>query len=157
VELVDSKKKLLAGPEIIARHAEVHASKVGKPVYAILGAISAELTRPSADVAQVGNTVFIAHRAKGENRDKMVGRALNLDVGKNFMENAIKYFELLQRKGITTYMAYFTGKEFVNGFKTFQRALKKLNADWEIAIQNAEGTNQWRVYVKIGKQPIIRD
>lgn len=157
MELVDSKKKLLSGPEIIARRAEIHASKVGKPVHYVLARIAAELTLPNTDTAQVGNTVFIGQRAKGENRDKMVGRALNLDTGKNFMENAIKYFEVLQRKGITAYMAYFTGKEYINGFKTFQRALKKLNADWSIAIQNRKGTDQWRVYVKIGKQPIIRD
>ena len=67
VEVVDSKKRPLAAPTIISMTAgQESISRSGKNITpeAALAGITKELTMPSVDVAQVGNTVFVAHKGK---------------------------------------------------------------------------------------------
>jgi hypothetical protein len=108
VEVVDSKEKPLPAPAIISMAAkEENLTTSGKKITpaAALAGITKELTMPSVDVAQVGNTVFVAH--KGEDKNKLHGRLFNVDTARNLVNNTVKYFNILQQKGITHYSADF--------------------------------------------------
>jgi hypothetical protein len=108
VEVVDSKEKPLPAPAIISMAAkEENLTTSGKKITpaAALAGITKELTMPSVDVAQVGNTVFVAH--KGKDKNKLHGRLFNVDTARNLVNNTVKYFNILQQKGITHYSADF--------------------------------------------------
>ena len=108
VEVVDSKEKPLPAPAIISMAAkEENLTTSGKKITpaAALAGITKELTMPSVDVAQVGNTVFVAH--KGEDKNKLHCRLFNVDTARNLVNNTVKYFNILQQKGITHYSADF--------------------------------------------------
>ena len=157
VELVDSSKKLLAGPEIIASAvANMPPSKYSSA--AILTTIAGETTLPDTDIIQIGNTVFLAHYGEGENRHKMVGRAFNMDPARNFVKNGFKYFDYLQRKGYTHYSTSFTGPVFLNAFKVFKRRLEQ--GDTQVYIGRREtdepAKDKSEIYVRIGKEPLSR-
>ena len=110
VEVVDSKKRPLPAPTIISMTAgQEDLTRSGKKITpeAALAGVAKELTLPSVDVAQVGNTVFLAH--KGEDKNKLHGRLFNVDTARNLVNNVVKYFKILQRKGITHYSADFKG------------------------------------------------
>ena len=110
VEVVDSKEKPLPAPTIISMTAgQEDLTRSGKKITpeAALAGVTKELTLPSVDVAQVGNTVFIAH--KGEDKNKLHGRLFNVDTARNLVNNVIKYFKILQQKGVTHYSADFKG------------------------------------------------
>ena len=110
VEVVDSKEKPLPAPTIISMTAgQEDLTRSGKKITpeAALAGVTKELTLPSVDVAQVGNTVFIAH--KGEDKNKLHGRLFNVDTARNLVNNVVKYFKILQQKGVTHYSADFKG------------------------------------------------
>ena len=157
VELVDSSKKLLKGPEIIAS-AVANMPDIGLPLQSILTAIAAETTLPNVDVIQVGNTVFLAQVGKGENQHKVVGRAFNMDTGRNFVKNGFKYFNYLQQKGYTHYSTSFTGPVFLNAFKVFRRRLERGDTQVYIGRREADepAKDKYEIYVRIGKEPLSR-
>lgn len=105
--VVDSKEKPLSAPTIIAMSVGGGTLREGVTPQAALISISKELTLESADVLQVGNTVFLAHRGKDKNKNKLHGRAFNIDTARNFIANTIKYLKLLQGKGVTHYSVDF--------------------------------------------------
>jgi hypothetical protein len=157
MDIVDSNEKKLEGPEILVLAANSNngaAASIGD-VYApdvALATIAQELKMPSADIRQYGNTVFLGHRGKGQNRNKMVGRAFNVDTGRNFVNNSLQYIRYLQKRGITHYTTWFNGEGFLNGFRVFQRLTK--GSDTQIGI-GKRADNGYIVYIKIGKQPIL--
>jgi hypothetical protein len=157
MNIVDSKERKLEGPEILVLAVTSNngaGAAVGN-IYApdvAFAAIAKELKMPSADIRQYGNTVFLGHRGKGPNRNKMVGRAFNLDTGRNFVNNSLQYIRYLQKRGITHYTTWFNGEGFLNGFRVFQRMTKGSDTQIGIARRNEGG---YIVYIKIGKQPIL--
>ena len=156
IELVDSSKKLLAGPEIIASAvANMPPSKYSTA--AILTTIAGETTLPNTDIIQVGNTVFLAQVGKGENQHKAVGRAFNMDTGRNFVKNGFKYFNYLQQKGYTHYSTTFDSLVFLNAFKIFQRRAKQQDTEIYIGVVT-KGTamDKYVVYMRLGKEPLTR-
>ena len=153
MKLVDSKEKLLGGPEIIAQSI-YSMDNLPYPKEAILASIAAETTLPNTDIVQIGNTVFVSHVGKGKNSKKMVGRAFNVDTGRNFVKNGFKYFTYLQKRGITHYTTEFDGPVFLNGFKIFKRRAKQ--QDTQIGIGMDPETNQYVVYMRLGKEPLAR-
>tara|TARA_R110000803_G_scaffold89090_3_gene156210 strand:+ start:2834 stop:3232 length:399 start_codon:yes stop_codon:yes gene_type:complete len=124
------------------------------PKEAVLAAIAAEFTLPQTDLVQIGNTVFVGHTGKGKNNKKMVGRAFNADVGRNFIVNGFKYFTYLQQKGITHYSTEFDGPVFLNGFKLFKRRADKL--DTKIEIGKRKGIDKYVVFMQLGRKPLMR-
>ena len=150
--VVDSKEKLLPGPEIIG--ISVTDLNPREEVAPLLIAIAQETTRPSADLVQIGNTVFLGHRGKGKNRDKMFGRAFNVDTGRNFIVNGFKYFTYLQKNGVTYYTTEFRTPIYLNAFKIFKRRFDKL--DTKTAIGKYKNSNRYVVVVSIGKEPLAR-
>jgi|TARA_R110000787_G_scaffold186325_2_gene297866 hypothetical protein len=154
MELVDSNEKLLSGPEIVTR-AAYNTPDLKYPVEAVLLALASEFSLPRTDLVQIGNTVFIGHVGKRKKiSKKMVGRAFNVDTGRNFIVNGFKYFTYLQRKGITHYSTQFSGPVFLNGFKLFKRRLDQL--DTEISIGKYRNSGKYVVFIRFGKQPLVR-
>ena len=152
--VVDSKEKLLPGPEIVAQTI-YNMPQMKFSNEAVMGAIAAETNLPDTDIVQIGNTVFLAHRGKGPNKNKMVGRAFNVDTGRNFAVNGFKYFTYLQQKGITHYTTIFDGPVFLNAFKIFQRRAKK--QDTEIGIGRLRKyPNKYVVFIRLGKEPLAK-
>lgn len=154
MELIDSKEKLLSGPEIVVQTVYNQPS-MGYPPEAIISAVAAESALPNTDIVQIGNTVFIGHKGKGKERRKMVGRALNADIGRNFVVNGFKYFTYLQKKRITHYTTTFEGPMFLNAFKIFQRRANK--QDTEIGIGRLrQSPNTYVVFIRLGKEPLAK-
>jgi hypothetical protein len=70
MELVNSKEKLLKGPEIVAMSA-YNMPDLKYPKEVVLAAVAMEFTLPRTDLVQIGNTVFVAHMGKGKSKKKM--------------------------------------------------------------------------------------
>jgi hypothetical protein len=156
MNLVDSAEKLLKGPEIIT--GAVHnMPDTGIPLQSVLAVIAGETTLPNTDIVQVGNTVFLAQVGKGENQHKAVGRAFNMDTGRNFVKNGFKYFNYLQQKGYTHYSTTFDSLVFLNAFKIFQRRAKQQDTEIYIGVVT-KGTamDKYVVYMRLGKEPLTR-
>jgi hypothetical protein len=154
METVDSKETLLDGPAIISRHVRNNPGLYPQGVS--MGAIAAELTMPGMDVVQIGNTVFIGHLGKGKNAKKMVGRALNVDTGKNFITNGLKYFTYLQKRGITHYSTKFYSPIFLNAFRVFQRQAHK--QDTQIGIGKLkQSPDTYVAFIRLGKEPLAME
>jgi len=123
--IVDSNKKVLTTPEIIAASVNQIGFPEDIPLEAVLLSIAKEGSLETADTIQIGNTVFLGQTGTGKNKNKMVGRAFNIDTGKNFVESGFKYFDYLREKGITHYSTWFTEDTFLNAFRVFQRRTDK--------------------------------
>jgi len=85
-KMVNSKDKKLNSAEIIMIALENTKSKY--PPKIAYPAIITEMTQPNTDVKQLGNTMFILHRA---DEDQALFKALNADTANNFVENSKKY------------------------------------------------------------------
>ena len=81
----------------------------------------------------------------------MIGRAFNVDTGKNFITNGLDFISYLQEQGITHYTTWFVGADFLNAFRFFQRMTRKKDTQIGIAERDEGG---YIVYIKIGKDPI---
>lgn len=145
---VDSKETPLPAPEVIMESIRNY-NATPYPADVVATSIAKEMTMPDVDMVQIGNTVFIGHRGKGENKDKMVGRAFNIDTGENFIRNGFKYFNYLQRKGFTRYVTQYDGDIFDSAFRTFYRRIK--NSDSKLAMAKKNGKTV--VAIKLGKEP----
>lgn len=150
--LVDSNQEQLSGPEVIAMSVE-EFNETEYPPAVVLASIADETTKDNTDLVQIGNTVFLAHRGTGKDKNKMVGRAFNIDTGRNFVKNGFKYFTYLQNKGITHYTTQFSGDIFLNAFRAFHR--RTIDSDTKIAVgRTASGKHV--VYMRLGKEPLER-
>ncbi len=101
MELVNSKEKLLKGPEIVAQSA-YNMPDLKYPKEVVLAAVAAEFTLPRTDLVQIGNTVFVAHTGKGKNKKKMVGRAFNVDTGRNLLLMTLSILRTYSKKASRT-------------------------------------------------------
>jgi hypothetical protein len=84
--MVNSKDKELNSAEIIMIALENTKSEY--PLKVVYPAIITEMTQPNADVKQIGNTIFVLHRA---DEDQAFFKALNADTANNFVESSKKY------------------------------------------------------------------
>ena len=116
MKIVDSNENLLSTPEIITLSASENTTL---PLATTLMAIVKEGSMPNTEVKQYGNTVFITHFSK--DRDLAVGRALNIDSARNFIDNGAEYFADLVRNGTTKFVAQFKQKSFALAFKALQK------------------------------------
>ena len=150
--VVNSKERPLPAPTIITTAlGELDLGGI-KPEAALAG-IAKELTMKDTDLVQIGNTVFIGHRGKGENKDLMWGRALNIDTAQNFVANGLKYFTHMQKIGVKRYVSDYDGDIYDSAFKAWKRYADKL--DTKIAV-GRKATGGSRAYVTLGKLPLNR-
>lgn len=152
MKTVDSSKKELTTPEIVIQSAQQLLAGEETSIQTALLTIAKEGSMDSADTVQIGNTVFIAHRGEGKNKSKMVGRAFNMDTGRNFIANSIKYLQYLQDKNITHYSTEFEGDTLLPAMQMLQKRLKK-TSDSAMYIGITED-NEYLVYVKLGEEPV---
>jgi len=152
MEVVDSKKQKLDPPAIILKSAKMQDTQ-GLNNTQLLGAVGAQMSLPNSSTVQVGNTVFLTFFGKTpETNKKAVGRAFNVDTGKNFINNGFQFFQSLQRQGVTHYSTQFKGHVFLNAFKIFQRRAAK--QDTKIYIGKTQD-EQYNVYILFGKEPLV--
>jgi len=150
--VVDSKERPLPAPTIITTAlGELDLGGI-KPEAALAG-IAKEMTMKDTDMVQIGNTVFIGHRGKGDNKDLMWGRALNIDTAQNFVANGLKYFTHMQKIGVKRYVSDYDGAIYDSAFKAWKRYADKL--DTKIAV-GRKATGGSRAYVTLGKLPLNR-
>jgi hypothetical protein len=155
MKTVDSNKQKLTTPEIVVESVKQLNNlqdEVDLPLETALLAIAEEGSMESADTVQIGNTVFLAHSGKGENKNKMWGRAFNIDTGRNFISNAMEYLRYLQNKNVTHYTTEFETDTLVPAMQMIQKRLKK-TSDSAMYIGVTED-DEYIVYVKLGKDSI---
>ena len=150
--VVDSKERPLPAPTIITT-ALGELDLGGITPAAAMAGIAKEMTMKDTDMVQIGNTVFIGHRGKGDNKDLMWGRALNIDTAQNFVANGLKYFTHMQKIGVKRYVSDYDGAIYDSAFKAWKRYADKL--DTKIAV-GRKATGGSRAYVTLGKLPLNR-
>jgi hypothetical protein len=150
--VVDSKERPLPAPTVITT-ALGELDLGGITPAAAMAGIAKEMTMKDTDMVQIGNTVFIGHRGKGDNKDLMWGRALNIDTAQNFVANGLKYFTHMQKIGVRRYVSDYDGAIYDSAFKAWKRYADKL--DTKIAV-GRKATGGSRAYVTLGKLPLNR-
>jgi len=152
MKTVDSKKQELTTPEVVIQAVEQLGDTEDTPIQTALLTIAKEGSMENADTIQIGNTVFLAHRGMGDNKNKMVGRAFNVDTGRNFISNAVTYLQYLQEKNITHFKTDFTGDTLLPAMQMLQKRLKKTSdSAMYIGVQDDD---EYVVYVKLGEEPV---
>ena len=152
MKVIDSKQELVPEARIVVLSVDQVNTK--HPLATALAIIAKEGSMPSADTKQFGNTVFLAHRGKGENQNKMVGRAFNIDTARNYISNTLMYLEYLRIRGITHYTTMFNGSEVLKLVKIIERTLED-NTDTVGFIREATNSDaEYMAFVKFGKQRI---
>ena len=150
METIDSNQEKIAPGQVMAIAAE-QLNEDNIPVEAMLASVAKEASMESADLVQVGNTVFLGHKGKGANKTKMVGRAFNVDTGRNFIRNILNYLGYLQDKGITHYVSQFKGETLLPAMRALEK--KMANKDSNIAVARSQN-DQYVVYINLGKEPL---
>ena len=152
MRVIDSKKELVQEGVIIALSVDQINTKY--PLATALAIVAREGSMPSADTKQFGNTVFLAHRGKGENQNKMVGRAFNIDIARNYISNALMYLEYLRVRGITHYTTMFSGSEVFKLIKIIERTLENSTDTVGFIRKAIKSDTEYMAFVKFGKQRI---
>ena len=152
MKVIDSKQEIVPESRIVVLSVDQVNTKY--PLATALAIIAKEGSMPSADTKQFGNTVFLSHRGKGQNQNKMVGRAFNIDIARNYINNTLMYLEYLRVRGITHYTTMFSGSEVLKLVKIIERTLKD-NTDTVGFIREAtKSDSEYMAFVKFGKQRI---
>jgi len=102
LKVIDSNKEVVEDAALLTL-ALSQLENYGVPPQAALAGLAKELSLPNVDFERVGNTIFITARGTGINKNKAVGRPINIDTGKNLVNNAVKFLQGEQSKGITHY------------------------------------------------------
>jgi len=151
--VVDSTQEPLPAPSVLSM-AAAELDLKGITVEAALLGLAHEVSLPDVDLVQVGNTVFIGHKGKGEAKNKMVGRAFNVDTARNFVNNYVKYLTVLQGKGITHYSIDFDGGELVPVAKAIGKKLR--DTGMQAHMMPFKDGSGYRVFFKFPLDPEAR-
>ena len=143
--VVDSKQTPLPAPTILTMVAG-QLDLDGVSEQAALAGIAHESSMPDADLVQVGNTVFIGHRGTGTEKNKMVGRAFNVDTARNYVANYVKYLKVIEGKGVTHYSIDFDGEALVPVANAIGKKLQ--GAGVEAYMAAFEDDSGYRVFFK---------
>jgi len=152
METVDSKQQELDIPQIIIRSLEQLQDEDDPPIQAQMLSVVAEGAMENADTVQIGNTVFLAHSGKGDNKNKMAGRAFKIDTGRNFIDNSVKYLQYLQEKNVTHYSTDLADDTLLPAMKILQKRLRKTE-DSALYIGVTED-DEYIIYGKLGEELI---
>ena len=112
METVNSKTRKLETPDIILMALD-QLGTGDMDIATALATIAREGTLKTADTTQIGNTVFLANRGVKANKNKVVGRAFNVDTARNYINNCLDYIEYLRKKKVTHYAVMFEGSEIL--------------------------------------------
>lgn len=126
---IDSKERKLSAAEIISKMAiDQHTEEL--PAQTILACFVKEASLPDTTVKAYGNTVFITHYDKEKIR--AVGRAINVDVARNFVGNGREYFVDLYKLGVRRFSTSFYEPSFAMAFNNFKQ--RPITSEMEIHI-----------------------
>ena len=150
MQIVDSNKKKLDIHTIMIMAID-NLDTGDKSLKQVLASIVTEAQRETCEVVNVGNTVFIGHRGEGKNKTKMVGRPLNVDTGRNYIKNILKYMAYIQGQGITHYSTQFEGEALLPAMRVIHKRLH--DTDTEFAVGQTED-DEYGVYIRFGKDPL---
>ena len=150
METIDSNQEKIAPGQVMAIAAK-QLNEDNIPVEAMLASVAKETAMENADIVQVGNTVFLGHKGKGANKSKMVGRAFNVDTGRNFINNMVNYLGYLQSKKFTHYASQFKGDTYLPAMRVLEKRLA--DKDSNVAVARSQD-NQYVVYINLGKEPL---
>jgi hypothetical protein len=143
--VVDSKQEPLPAPTILTMVVgQLDLDGISKE--AALAGLAHEVSMPNVDLVQVGNTVFVGHSGVGVNKNKVVGRAFNVDTARNYIENYVKYLKLVEDKGVTHYSVDFDGEALVPVAKAIGKKLR--GAGVEAYMAAFEDGSGYRVFFK---------
>lgn len=148
MDLVDSSEEELDPQEIIIR--SMGQAETDVPLSKLLLVFANEAMLETADVQHFGNTIFLAQRGEDKDKNKVRGRAFNMDTGRNFINNSLAYMDYLQGIGVTHYSTSFKGEEFLTAFKIFGRFI---GGDSVLRI-GQDNNGVYIALVRLGKQPI---
>ena len=143
--VVDSKQEPLPAPTILTM--VVKQLDLGDTPEATLLGLAKEISMPNVDQTQVGNTVFLGHRGKGANKNKMFGRAFNVDTARNYTDNFVKYLKVLQQKRITHYSVDIKGETLVPMVKAVGKKLRGTGT--QARMFPFEGGSGYRLFFKL--------
>ena len=151
MELVDSKNNKLDMRELIIRALQLEKRANADPssIQDMTTKVIAELSLKTTEAIQIGNTFFIAQRGL-KFPNKLEGRFLNVDTGKNFVKNFYNYLAHLQREGITNYISEIKDKRLIPAMTLVSNKLRTV--DTTVSVGSNAKTNG--IFVKFGKQPI---
>jgi len=144
--VVDSRQEPLPGPTVITMALE-NAPKSEYSNQVKLLAISKELTMESADTVQIGNSVFLAHRGKKANKNKMVGRMFNVDTARNMIANYVQYLKILQNKGVTHFSFDIDDDFYLPAIKSVTKRLE--DSGIQVGVGKFKNRDGYRVYFRI--------
>ena len=150
METIDSNQEKIAPGQVMAIAAE-QLNEDNIPVEAMLASVAREASMESADLVQVGNTVFLGHKGKGANKTKMVGRAFNVDTGRNFIRNILNYLGYLQGKKFTHYASQFKGETLLPAMRVLEKILA--NKDSRLGVGRTEN-GEYAVFINLGEEPL---
>lgn len=153
IETINSNDKKLPSGEIIVK-ALTQIGTEDASMATVLATIAKEGTLSTVEAIQFGNTVFLANRGEGNNRNKMVGRAFNVDTGKNYLNNCLEYMEYLRKKGITHYNTSFNGTEVLKLVQLMQRIVTR-DTDSKVYI-GEDNKGGYLAYFLLGEEPVPR-
>ena len=151
MELVDSKNNKLDMRELIIRALQLEKRATADPssLQDMATEVIAELSLKTTEAIQIGNTFFIAQRGL-KFPNKLEGRFLNVDTGKNFVKNFYNYLAHLQREGITNYISEIKDKRLIPAMTLVSNKLRTVDTTVSVG-SNAKTSGS---FVKFGKQPI---
>ena len=152
METVSSKTKKLNTQDIILMALD-QLGTGDMNMATALATIVREGTLKTADTIQIGNTVFLANRGVKANKNKVVGRAFNVDTARNYINNCLDYIEYLRKKNVTHYTVMFEGSEILKLIQFMKRIMEDI--DTNIYIGQMED-DSYTAYFRIGRDPIPR-
>ena len=150
MQTVDSNQKQLDIHTIIIM-AVNNLNTGDKSLKEVLASIITEAQQKTCEVVNIGNTVFIGHRGKDKNKTKMVGRPLNVDTGRNYIKNMLKYIAYIQGQGITHYSSQFNNESLLPAMRVMDKRLQ--DTDTELIVIPTKN-NKYVVLIKIGEEPL---
>lgn len=150
MQIVDSNQKQLDIHTIIIM-AVNNLNTGDKSLKEVLASIITEAQQKTCEVVNIGNTVFIGHRGKDKNKTKMVGRPLNVDTGRNYIKNMLKYIAYIQGQGITHYSSQFSNDSLLPAMRVMDKRLQ--DTDTELIVIPTKN-NKHVVLIKIGEESL---
>ena len=150
METIDSNQEKIAPGQVMAIAAK-QLNEDNIPLEAMLASVAKETAMENADIVQVGNTVFLGHKGKGANKSKMVGRAFNVDTGRNFINNMVNYLGYLQNKKFTHYASQFKGDTYLPAMRVLEKRLA--GKDSNVAVGRSKD-GQYVVFINLGTEPL---
>jgi len=98
----DSRSTKLKPQEIVAMSINNDMESPEGASQAIIASL-AHMSRGEPLIDHIGNTVFVVHRGKGEQADRVEGRLYNVEPAFMMVQNLVKHLNNLQEQGIRKY------------------------------------------------------